>query len=90
MLKTVDIISARIKLMFRLIRIGFLEQYVYRLATFFNFLTTLFYIIIQYFLWKAIYASTVSFSIEQYTFKDILVYIYMSQVIDFILPSNVS
>ncbi len=85
-----NIISTDIKLMFRLVKIGFLEQYVYKLATFFNFLTTLLYITVQYFLWRAIYSSTALVSINQYTFNNVLVYICLSQVISLVFPSNIS
>lgn len=85
-----EIFRFNAKLRLRLLKIGFVEQSSYKLATLFNFFVTFIYITVQYFLWGAIYKSTASVNINQYSFSDIFVYICLSQLINLIFPSYIS
>ncbi|ADD01695.1 protein of unknown function DUF990 [Thermoanaerobacter mathranii subsp. mathranii str. A3] len=82
-----ETISTKARLGFKLIKIGFESQYIYRLGTFFSFLSGLLYLIMQYFLWQAIYHSG---DIKQYSFNDIIFYIFLAQIISYVFPTDVS
>ncbi|SET64533.1 ABC transporter permease [[Clostridium] polysaccharolyticum] len=61
-----------------LIRVGILEFLRFRLSTIVTMIGNFIYIIIVYFLWKAIYASSTSSTINGMTFYDTLIYLVLA------------
>lgn len=68
-----------------LVRIGFLKLHIYPLATFLNVISSIIFIMLQYFLWKSIYHSNLKTS---YMFGQLFTYLFISQIIFAIYPSN--
>ena len=64
-----------------LTRGGILEALTYRTGLFLNLLGNLVYMIVMFFLWRAIYASSPSTIVNGMTFRDTLVYLTMAGAI---------
>jgi len=64
-----------------LTRGGILESLTYRTGLFLNLLGNLVYMIVMFFLWRAIYASSPSTIVNGMTFRDTLVYLTMAGAI---------
>lgn len=71
----------------RLIKIGFLTNQIYKEAILVNVLTNFLFIIMQYYMWKAVYETN---SMDMYSFKEMFSYIILAQLIGNIYPVNVS
>ncbi len=61
-----------------LTRAGIIESLQFRLSTFIIFVGNLLYLIVIYFLWKAIYASSESDVVNGMTFSDTLIYLVLA------------
>lgn len=61
-----------------LTRAGIMESLQFRLGTFVTLLGNLLYIILIYFLWKAIYASSGTESVNGMTFNDTMIYLVLA------------
>ncbi|PKM48830.1 MAG: hypothetical protein CVV02_18490 [Firmicutes bacterium HGW-Firmicutes-7] len=70
-----------------LVRIGLIQFQVYRMATWFNIISSVFWIVIQYYFWKAVYEATV---IPDYSFSQMLTYLCASQIIFILFPNTSS
>ena len=66
---------------FSLTRGGILEALTFRTGLFLNLLGNLVYMIVMFFLWRAIYASSPSAAVNGMTFMDTLVYLTMAGAI---------
>ena len=61
-----------------LTRVGMMEKLHYRLGTFVTLFGNLIYLVLIYFLWKAIYASSGSDVVNGMTLNDTLVYLVLA------------
>lgn len=66
-----------------LIKIGLIKSQIYRKATWFNIISSIFLICVQYYFWKAIYESTV---IPEYNFMQMFFYLCTGQIIHILFP----
>ena len=66
---------------FSLTRIGILETASFRSSLFLNFLGTIAYMIVVFFLWRAIFASSPTDTVNGMTFRDTLVYLTLAGAI---------
>lgn len=69
------------------VRIGFVRLRAYRLSNIFNALSAMIFVTIQYFLWQAIYQSRANIGLS---FRQMFLYVVLSQVIFTFLPSHTS
>ena len=68
----------KLKKYFILTRAGFIECLQYRLGMFSTIIGNLFYLIVMYFLWKAIYASADTDIVNGMTFLDTIIYLVLA------------
>jgi len=66
---------------FSLTRAGILETFTFRSSLFLNLLGNLVYMIVMFFLWRAIYASSPQTTVNGMTFRETLVYLTMAGAI---------
>lgn len=66
---------------FSLTRAGILESFTFRSSLFLNLLGNLVYMIVMFFLWRAIYASSPQTTVNGMTFRETLVYLTMAGAI---------
>jgi ABC-type uncharacterized transport system permease subunit len=66
---------------FSLTRIGIMESASFRSSLFLNFLGTIAYMVVVYFLWQAIFASSPTDTVNGMTFRDTLVYLTLAGAI---------
>ncbi|MDD7383670.1 MAG: ABC-2 family transporter protein [Peptoniphilaceae bacterium] len=71
----------------RLIKIGFLVNQIYKEAIVIRIISDFLFIIMQYYIWRAIYKTN---TINSFTFTEMISYIIISKIIVNILPGNVS
>ena len=67
-----------IKKYLALTRIGMMEELHFRLGTFVTILGNLIYLVMIFFLWKSIYASAGTDSVNGMTFNDTLIYLVLA------------
>ena len=72
---------------FSLVRIGFVKLQIYRLSASIKILSSILLVVLQYYLWSAIYESNPDL---EYTFNQMFLYLLLSQVIFTIFPSGIS
>ena len=61
-----------------LTRIGMMDELQFRLGTFVTVLGNLIYLVLIFFLWKAIYASSGTDCVNGMTFNDTLIYLVLA------------
>lgn len=71
----------------RLIKIGFLVNQIYKEAILIRLISNFLFIIMQYYIWRAIYETN---TLDSFSFSEMISYIIISKIIVNILPGNIS
>ncbi|SES67308.1 ABC transporter permease [Anaerobranca gottschalkii] len=79
--------SHEIKLNNMLIKIGYIKLHIYKLASIYSIISSLLFIVIQYYLWSNIFLNN---KISLYDFNEMFTYLIFSQIISKVYPHNIS